>query len=256
MLKMNPFTLFELLGEPQFQTGFVIGLIALAAILIVRKAGWFLAWGIAALAALAWTGVLRSSPGVPSWAIPAAVLTVLAAAVSFYAIMRRVPAWAAGIAFALWVLGVWGTVPDTERAAVTMGTTAALLPGLWPGLKLRVRWEGIVVAAAALAFVAVMDGAGRSTAIAGSLGMVGMPLAAAGASRWLRPGARLSPVGFVGAMALNVVVCGRVGGQAYNVESTWIIAVLSALVTGAGLVLVTGEDQAKRSREESTRPGP
>ena len=135
MLKMNPLTLLELLGEPQFQTGFVIGLIALAALLIVRKAGWFLAWGLAALAALTWTGFLRSSPEVPSWAIPAAALTVMASAVSFYAIMRRVPAWAAGIAFALWVLGVWGTVPDTERAAVTMGTTAALLPGLWPGLR-------------------------------------------------------------------------------------------------------------------------
>ena len=248
MLKMNPLTLFELFGAPEFQTGFMIGLLALAAILVVRKAGWFLAWGLAAFAALAWIGILRSSPGIPSWAIPAAALTVLAAAISFYVVMRRVPAWAAGIAFALWVLGVWGTVPDTERAAVTMGTTAALLPGLWPGLKVRVGWEGIIVAAAALAFVAVTDGVGRHAAIAGSLGMVGMPLAAAGACRWLRPGVRLSPVAFVGAMALNVVVCGRIGGQAFTVEYAWIIAVLSALVTGAGLVLVTGEDRTKRSR--------
>lgn len=247
MLKMNPLTLLELFGEPHFQVGFMIGLLGLAAILVVRKAGWFLAWGLAALGALVWTGMLRSSPGIPSWAVPAAALTVLAAALSFYAIMRKVPAWAAGIAFALWVLGVWGTVPDTERAAVTMGTTAALLPGLWPGLKIRVGWEGILIAAAALAFVAVTDGVGRQTAIAGSLGMAGMPLAAAGACRWLRPGVRLSPVGFVGAMALHVVVCGRVGGQAYTVESAWIIALLSALVTGAGLVLVSGEGRTKRS---------
>ena len=114
---MNPFTLLELLGEPQFQRGFATGLIALAAILVVRKAGWLLGWGLAAVAALAWTELLRSSPDIPSWAVPASAITVAVAAVSFYAMMRNVPAWAAGTAFALWVLGVWGTVPDTERAA-------------------------------------------------------------------------------------------------------------------------------------------
>jgi hypothetical protein len=245
---MNPLTLLELLGDPGFQKGFVAGLVALVAILLVRKAGWLLAWGLAALAALAWTGLLRSSPNIPSWAVPVGAVTVLAAAVSFYAVMRKIPAWAAGLAFALWVLGVWGTAPDTERAAVVMGTTAALLPGLWPGLKIRVGWEGSLIAAAALVFVAVTDGAGRTTAIAGSLGMVGMPLAAAAASRWLRPNARLSPFGFVGAMAINVVVCGRVAGQAFNLSSAWIIAVLSALVTGAGFVLVSGDTG-------TTRPG-
>lgn len=248
MLEMNPLTLLELLGEPRFQRGFAVGLVALVAILVVRKAGWLLAWGLAAFAALAWVGVLRSSPGIPSWALPASALTVLAAAVSYYSVMRRLPAWAAGMTFALWVLGVWGTVPDTERAAVAMGTTAALLPGLWPGLKVRVGWEGVVVAAAALAFVALTDGAGRSTAIAGSLGMAGMPLAAAVASRWLRPKARLSPLAFVGAMALNVIICGRIAGQAYNVESAWIVALLSALVTGAGLVLVSDDGGANQTR--------
>lgn len=246
MLEMNPFTLLELVSETEFQMGFAIGLVALTAILIVRKAGWFLAWGLAAFAALAWAGLLHSSPGIPSWAIPTAALMIPAATVSFYALMRRVPAWAAGIAYSLWVLGVWGTVPDTERAAVAMGTTVALLPGLWPGLRIRVGWEGIVVAASALAFVAVTDGVGRNTSIAASLGMVGMPLAAAAACRWLRPGVRLSPIGFVGAMALNVIVCGRVAGQTYGVDSAWIIAVLSALVTGAGLVLTSGEGGTRK----------
>lgn len=254
MLEMNPLTLFELLGDPGFQKGFATGLIALVAILVVRKAGWLLAWGVAALAALAWTGMLRSSPNIPSWAVPVGGITVVAAAVSFHAMMRKVPAWAAGLAFALWVLGVWGTAPDTERAAVVMGTTAALLPGLWPGLKIRVGWEGILVAASALVFVAVTDGAGRITAIPGSLGMVGMPLAAAAASRWLRPGVRLSPLGFVGAMAINVIVCGRVAGQAYNVSSAWIIAVLSALVTGAGFVLVSGDLGTKRPGGDARSP--
>jgi len=233
---MNPLTLLELLDQPEFQRGFAAGVVALVAVLLIRKAGWLLAWGLAAVAGLAWSGLLRSNPMVPEWGLPAVAVTALAAAASFYALMRKMPAWAAGIAFALWVLGVWGTVPDTERATVVMGVTVAMVPVLWPGLRIRSGWEGMAVAAAVLGFVVITDGAARTTSIVGALGMVGMPVAAA-ASSWLRPHARPSPLWLVAAQAVHVIVCGRVAGQMLQPKGALIVVILSALVTGAGTVL-------------------
>lgn len=232
---MNPLTLLELLGQPEFQTGLAVGALALVAVLIVRKAGWLLAWGIGAIAALAWGGLLRWSEATPEWGLPVIVLTAVAAAVAFRVLMRHVPAWSAGLVFALWVLGVWGTVPDTERAAVVMGVTAAMLPALWPGLRVRVGWEGAAVAIGALGFVTITDGAARAASMIGALGMVGMPVAAAIASRWLRRGQRLSAWWLVAAQVVHVIVSGRVAGQMSEPEGALIVVVLSALVTGAGL---------------------
>lgn len=238
MLGMNPLTLLKLIFEPHFQTGFLTGILAVAVLILVRKAGWFLLWGTAAVLGLAWAGVLRTNPASPAWSIPAVAVTVVTAAFSFQSLMRRMQAWAAGAAFALWALGVWGTVPDTERAMVTMGVTAALVLCLWPRFRIRVGWEGILLAASVLGFVTIADGAARPVSIVGALGMVGMPLAAAIASSRLRPQKHLPPFWFVGAMAMHVIVCGRVAGQLFDLLGALTIVVLSALLTGAGLVLV------------------
>lgn len=232
---MNPFTLLDLLGQPEFQTGLAVGVVALIAVLIVRKAGWLLAWGAAAVGALGWAGRLHWAEATPEWGLPAVMVTAVAAAAAFYVLMRQVPAWSVGIVFALWVLGVWGTVPDTERAAVTMGVTAAMLPALWPGLRVRVGWEGAVVAVGALGFVMITDGATRPASILGALGMVGMPIAAAVASQWLRKDRPLSPGWLVAAQAVHVIVSGRVASRMFQPEGVLTIIILSALVTGGGL---------------------
>jgi hypothetical protein len=237
---LNPLALFDLLTREEFQTGLVCGLFAVAALLLVRKAGWLLLWGIAAVVALSASGFLRASPSSPAWAPYAAAVAVLAVALAFRTLARDVPAWAAGAAFALWVLGVWGAVPDTERAGVAMGVTAALLPCLWPGLRIRLGWEGMLLAAGVLGFVALADGAARPPSIVGALGMVGMPVAAAIASRRAGPRGAPSPAWFVGAMGVHVIVCGRVAGQQHDLRLALLVSCLSALATGAGLVLLGG----------------
>ena len=235
MLGMNPLTVLELVGHPDFQLGFVVGLAAVVILLLVRQAGWLLAWGVAAVVALAWTAMLRSNPASPDWGVAAVGVTAIASAVAFRVLLRQVPAWSVGIVFALWVLGVWGTVPDTERAVVTMGVTAAMLPALWPGLRIRVGWEGAIVAVGCLGFVVIADGAARPTSMMGALGMAGMPIVAAAYSHFLKPGRPLSSWWLVAAQVVHVIVSGRIAGQSIQHEVALTIVILSALVTGAGL---------------------
>jgi hypothetical protein len=248
LLGMNPLTLLDLLGQPEFQTGLVVGVIGLVGVVLVRKVGWLLVWGVAAIGALAWAGLLQWSDMTPGWGLTAVVVTAVAGAFAYRILMQQVPAWSAGIVFALWVLGVWGTVPDTERAAVVMGVTAAMLPALWPGLRVRVGWEGAAVAIAALGFVAITDGAVRPASIIGALGMVGMPVAAAAASLWLRKGQRLSAWWVVVAQVVHVIVSGRVAGQINDPGGALLVVVLSALVTGAGLAWGVPDRHAASSR--------
>jgi len=190
---------------------------------------------VAAFGALAWAGRLGGTEGSPEWGLVAVAVTAIATAAAFHVLLRQLPAWSIGIAFALWVLGVWGTVPDTERAAVTMGVMAAMLPALWPALRVRIGWEGAVVAVAALGFVAITDGSARPNAIIGALGMAGMPIAAAAALHWLRPSRRQSAWWFVGAQVVHVIVSGRVAGQMLQPEGALGVVVLSALLTGGWL---------------------
>lgn len=235
MLGMNPFTLLELLGQPEFQSGIAIGVAGLVLLLILRRVGWLLVWGVAAFGALAWVGRLGGTEAAPEWGLVAVAVTAIAAAAAFYVLLRQLPAWSIGIAFALWVLGVWGTVPDTERAAVTMGVTAAMLPALWPALRVRIGWEGGVVAVAALGFVAITDGSARPISIIGALGMAGMPITAAAALHWLRPSRQPSAWWFVGAQAAHVIVSGRVAGQLLQLEGALVVVILSALLMGGWL---------------------
>lgn len=235
MLGMNPLTLLDLLGHVDFQRGFVVGLAATIVLVFVRQAGWLLVWGVAAIVALAWTGMLRGNPAAPGWGVAAVGVTAIASAAAFRVLLRQVPAWSVGLVFALWVLGVWGTVPDTERAIVTMGTTAAMLPALWPALRIRVGWEGALVAVGCLGFVVITDGAARTSSMVGALGMVGMPVAAAAALEWLRTDRRPSPWWLVAAQVVHVIVSGRIAGQTHQAAVAVTVVILSALVTGAGL---------------------
>ncbi|HET9334043.1 MAG TPA: hypothetical protein VFQ21_10735 [Gemmatimonadota bacterium] len=232
---MNPITLFELLGQPDFQRGLIVGGMGLVAVLVARKLGWLMIWGIGAFAALSWVGLLRTSPQTPGWALPVTVVIALAGTWAFRVLLSRARSWAVGLSFGLWVLGVWGTVPDTERAAVPMGVLAAMLPALWPGLKVRVGWHGAAIAIAALGFVIVTDGAARTSAMIGSFGMVGMAMVAALSARTVRKGQFLSSWWLVASQALHVIISGRVAGQTWDSGGALTIVILSSILTGAGL---------------------
>lgn len=235
MFGMNPLTLFDLLAQPEFRTGFVVGVAGLLAALILRQAGWLLTWGVAAFVALAWAGLLRLAPGTPGWVVPVTILIALAGAWAFRVLLGRAPAWSVGLTFALWVLGVWGTVPDTEHAAVTMGVMAAMLPALLPVLKPSIGWYGAPVAIAALGFVTATGGATRTGAMVGALGMIGMALVAAALACSTRKGQKLSPWWLIAAQTLHVILSGRLGGLLVDPLHSMAVVALSALVTGAGL---------------------
>ena len=253
MLGMNPLTLLELLGQPEFRIGFALGLAGLAVVLVLRvipripKPGWLLVWGIAAFAALARADLLHAVEGTPGWATAVTVGVAVLGAAAFRILLARAPAWSVGLVFAGWVLGVWGTVPDTERAAVTLGAMTAMVPALWPGLRVRIGWEGAVVAIAALGFVAVTDGAVRTPAMIGSFGMVGMPIAAAAVLRF-RKGYVLAPWWLVAAMAVHVIVSGRIAGQNWDPRGSLAIVILSSIVTGVGLAWGLAAPRPARAR--------
>jgi hypothetical protein len=233
VLKMNPLTLLDLFHEPAFRAAFVIGVAALVLVLVVRQAGWLLVWGVAGVVALAWTGWLYGNSASPEWGLAAVIVAAVASAVAYGVLLREVPAWSVGLVFAFWVLGVWGTVPDTERALVLMGSTAPMLLALWPRLRVRVGWEGALVAVGCLGFVAVADGAARETSIVGALGMAGMAVVAAAFARRPPGGRRLSPWWLVVAQMIHVIVSGRIAGQSAEVQMAVVIVAVSALVTGA-----------------------
>jgi hypothetical protein len=213
--------------------------VALLLVVVLRKVGWLSVWGLAALFALGWTDALGAPPETPGWSLPVVAAVAGASTWAFRVLLLQAPPWSVGASFALWVLGVWGTVPDTERAVVTMGVATAMLPALWPRLGVRMGWIGTPVAVAALGFVAVTDGAARTSAMVGALGMVGMAVvgaAFAGSRRAARPP---SPWALVAAQAVHVIVSGRVAGQAAGPGWALLIVVVSSLATGAAWAWTT-----------------
>lgn len=232
MFRMNPLTLLDLLSQPEFLTGLAVGAVSLAAVLLVPRLGWFMAWGAAALAGLAWMGFL-GMPSVPWWGFPAALVTAVGASVGAHRLPRHGPRWMPPALFALWVLGVWGTVPDTERAAVAMGVTAALLPALWFGARVRVEWPGAFLAAGVLAFVAVTDGAARPTSIVGALGGVGMLVVAPAVLAVTDAIRRLPTAWVIAAQVLHVIVSGRVAGRMRIPEALIVVLLSAAAAAGA-----------------------
>jgi hypothetical protein len=243
---MNPFTLIGLLGDPEFQRGFAVGAVGLVLLVLLKKQGWLLTWAAASIAALAWTGRLVGEPTTPSWGLPAIGLVMAAGTGAFYGLARRAPAWAVGLVFAVWVLGVWGTVPDTERARVPLGAATPLLAALLPPLGVGVGWAGGLPAIAVLGFVALTDGAARTSSMIGSLGMVGMPVTAALAAP-LRGIGTLSGPGLVAAQVLHVIVSGRIAGQMTNDVAALALVVVSSVVTGA---LVPGRGGPRKGRRD------
>lgn len=239
---MNPLTLLDLFSQPEFLTGLAIGAVSLAAVLLFPKVGWFMAWGVAGLVGLAWMDFLAIPSG-PGWRFPAAVVAAVGASVGANRLVRHGPRWMPPALFVLWVLGVWGTVPDTERAAVTMGVTVALLPALWFGQRVRVEWPGALLAAAVLSFVAITDGAARPTAIVGALGGVGMLVVAPAVLSLTRPGWQVPPRWVMAAQVLHVIVSGRVAWRVRNPEA--LVVVLLSAVAAAG-ALCWGGRWAKR----------
>lgn len=140
---------------------------------------WGLVWGAAVAIALVATGLLwggfdGSGPRGSSTSLWHIAIAVLAALVAAYGIQRLRPNWVGGFAVAATIGGIWATVPDTERAAVLIGVTAAFAWAWWPTDWASPRLAGSLVIGFLLAWVALRGGEGRETGFIGAVGSMAM----------------------------------------------------------------------------------
>lgn len=242
---MNPFTLLALLGDPRFGVGAAAGGVAALIFRIGgRRLDWFALWSFAAAAGLAVTDGLDWSNNVKPWALGAAGGAVLAVGLSTPRLLARTAFWVPRVLFALAVLGVWGTVPDTEHARVLMGVTAALLVLGFGHAQSPVSRPGLMLAIVVLAYVVLVDGWPRDSSIVGALGSLGMLVVAPvtlGVQAMLaergnehgRPPRWIEGWSLVATQVPLVILSGRIAGQAGSALSAAAILLASCLVVAA-----------------------
>lgn len=229
----------DLITGPLFLWGAGAGLVGLLLSygLRRREPDWGLVWGAAVVTALAATGFFRgglvgSGPrgaSSPLWHIAMAVLAVMFAA---YGIQRLRTNWVGAIAVTVTIGGIWATVPDTERAAILIGVTAALAWAWWPTDWASPRFAGSLVIGLLLAWVALRGGEGRETGLLGALGSMTMLGWSAFALPQSRPGLVL-----LGHVAL-VAVWSRWAGLSTSSLTALAIGVSASVAVALVLQLV------------------
>lgn len=202
-----------------------------------RTADWGLVWGAAVAIAFVATGLFRGGVGTgprgastPLWQIAIAVLAALFAS---YGLRRLRPDWVGAFALAATVGGIWATVPDTERAAVLVGVTAAVAWAWWPARWASPRVVGSLVIGLLLAWVALRGGAGRETGMIGAVGSISM-------LGWTAFALPDSPPGLV--LAGHVVLVGvwsRWAGLSTSSATALAIGISASLAVALVLHLVT-----------------
>lgn len=203
-----------------------------------RSPDWGLVWGAAVVIALVATGLLQGGvvgsgprgPSTPLWEI---AIAVLAAIFAVYGIQRLRTKWVGAIAVAVTIGGIWATVPDTERAAILIGVTAALAWAWWPAEWASPRFAGSLVIGFILAWVALRGGAGRETGLLGALGSMAMLGWSAYALPEARPG--LTIAGHV----VLVAVWSRWAGLSTSSATALAIGVSASLAVALVLQLVS-----------------
>ncbi len=171
----------DLITGTPFLWGAGTGLVGLVFAFGLRKRSpdWGLVWGAAVVIAFVATGLLRGGVvgtgprggSTPLWQI---AIAVLAAVIAAYGIQQLRTGWVGAFAVAITIGGIWATVPDTERAAVLIGVTAALAWAWWPAVWASPRFAGSLVVGLLLAWVALRGGVGRETGLIGAVGSIAM----------------------------------------------------------------------------------
>lgn len=197
--------------------------------------------------------LLTSDTGLPEarWVGPLVVVTVVVGGTLVADFDRRhyERGWSV-VLFAVSVVGVYFTVPDTERALVLLGATLPILLLGWPFALATLGTAGSYTAVGALAWIAGVEGFGRHSSIVAAVACLGLfvvePLA-----RLLRLGAstifdrlpeRLWMVFPVAAAHLVLVfVASRIAGLRTAVGQAAVIATVD-LVIGVAVVLMLGDD--------------
>ncbi len=145
--------------------------------------------------------------------------------------------------YALTAIGVYATVPDTERALVLLGVSVPLLLLGWPVALMSLGSAGSYAAVGTLVWVAATDGRGRQTAVIGAIACLGL-LVIEPAARLLRgrratvlavlPKSIWTVLPVAGTHLAIVYVASRVAGLRHAIGAAAAIVVIeSAIVAGA-----------------------
>jgi hypothetical protein len=230
-----------------------------AAVLVaaVVLTGWLVPsgpWGALVRTAAAIPGALLVADAAatdrPSWAFPTVVAATLLGG-GLVAVCDRAyrATGATPVMLAITAFGVYVTTPDTDHAAIMFGAAVPIALLGWPRPLASLGAAGSYVAAAVLAWIVVLDGAGRDGAVVGALACLGAlvlePVTRLVAARDVN-GARADPApataGWRAALPLVavhaglVLVCSRVAGLRTSAEAALVISAVGYAVAGAVLV--------------------
>ncbi len=155
-----------------------------------------------------------------------------------------------GLLYVMSVSGVFLTTPDTEHVLVLAGASAAAMftNGLCRAPQLEGTSAGL--AAAALTWVIMMDGAARTTSIVGGFACVGVLCIAPVVRRWSgsAPGTRIGAGRLTFLVALHLVialVAARVVGMLFSVNAA-LVASTVLLATSSLLLWLSATLVRKR----------
>jgi hypothetical protein len=150
------------------------------------------------------------------------------------------------VLYAVTAVGVYATVPDTERALVLIGVSVPMLLLGWPFALFSLGSAGSYAAVGVLVWVAATDGRGRQTAIIGAIACLGL-LVIEPAARLLRgrratvlavlPTSIWTVLPVAGAHLAIVYVASRVAGLRHAISAAATIVVIESVIVVAALFL-------------------
>jgi hypothetical protein len=207
--------------------------------------------------------LLTSNTGLPdaSWIRTLVVVTVTLGGTLVADFDRRHQArgWSV-VMYAVSVVGVYFTVPDTERALVLLGASLPLLLLGWPVALASLGRAGSYCAVGALAWIVAFEGIGRRSAIVGGVACLGL-FVVEPVARLVKLGAAtvfdklpesstaLVPVAL--AHLALVFVASRLAGLVPTVRQAAELAVADLVVALAIVLVVDGEVSRTRRRRAS-----
>jgi hypothetical protein len=262
--------------QPVPAAGLLFTAAGAAGLLLVRTMPATLLAGLVLLAAGGWWANHKS--GVVQWwaAIPGAALVALS-------VYPRAAAWAPWLVGALiaggaplmagfdrshlgWgpsflalsVLGVLGTVPDTETSLVLAGAALPVAVLGWPFRLARLGSAGSLASLGLLCWVVAWGGRGRDGAVLGGLACLGLLLAEPlarllsgrrSADLWGRPGVFAAGT----AHLLLVLVASRVAGLQQTLGGAAVVALPSL---GAAVLLLAWRAHRAPAQVKAATPAP
>lgn len=154
--------------------------------------------------------------------------------------------------FALAVVGLFFAVPDTEVAAILLGTMAVGVFLGWPKPFFTLGSAGSYAVVGLFVWVAVTGGAARPASIVVSVGCLGLLLAEP-VGRWLSHGHRTllsdGRVEETAVLLVQLAIVFVVSRGAGRLSSAWTAAAATGLVLGIAVMAV-----ALRTRQPTRRP--